>query len=138
MPTQTIGGILARSLINPNIKINTQVQIAQALVQGLPIPLDGQGNVSQRDLSKTPNIAADGFYKGLGIIYDGDTRGALGMRIFPASMAFRRAPRIKFSPPPRGMHDRTPNPTPRDERDSRSRFWNPLRLGRTESESAYS
>jgi hypothetical protein len=72
MPTQTMGGILARALINPSIKINTQVQIAQALVQGAQIPIGPGG---QQVPVQIPDIAADGFYKVLGIDFDGDTRG---------------------------------------------------------------
>jgi hypothetical protein len=77
MPTQDINGILARSLINPNIKINSLVQIAQSLVQGAQFPIlaNTDGTLDQSTQLKTPNIAADGFYKVLGITYDGDTRG---------------------------------------------------------------
>lgn len=74
MPTQEIGGIMARSLINPSIKINTSVQIAQSLVQGAqytPGP-DGSIAVSQQTI---PYVSADGVYKVLGITYDGDSRG---------------------------------------------------------------
>jgi hypothetical protein len=72
MPTQTVGGIMARILINPSVKINTSVQIAQSLVQGAQLPLGPDGNIAP---NLTPNVAADGFYKVLGIDFDGDTRG---------------------------------------------------------------
>jgi hypothetical protein len=77
MPTQDINGIMARSLINPSIKINTLVQIAQALVQGTQFPIKNNsgGVLDPVTVSQTPNIAADGFYKVLGIDFNGDTRG---------------------------------------------------------------
>jgi hypothetical protein len=73
MPTQEIGGIMARALINPNIKIYSSVNIDQALIQG------GQyenvaGSVEASRMTM-PYVAADGVYKVLGIAYEGDSRG---------------------------------------------------------------
>ena len=72
MPTQEIGGIMARCLINPQIKIYTSVQIAQSLVQSAQIPNDIDAPPRQNQL---PSVAADGAYKVLGISYEGDSRG---------------------------------------------------------------
>ena len=71
MPTQEIGGIMARALINPNIKIKTQVQIAQGLINPGQLPLGPDGTLAPLTM---PSTAADGVYTVLGIIYDGDTR----------------------------------------------------------------
>jgi hypothetical protein len=72
-PTQEVGGVMARCLINPNIRIWSQVQIAQSLVQSAEqTPLaDGSGVVP----FQLPDVAADGLYSVLGITYTGDTRG---------------------------------------------------------------
>src|SRR5664280_637345 len=72
MPTQEIGGIMARALINPQIKIYTSVQIAQSLVQSAQIPNEFDAPPRQNQL---PSVAADGAYKVLGISYEGDSRG---------------------------------------------------------------
>ena len=72
MPTQEIGGIMARALINPQIKIYTAVQIAQGLIQGAQQPIAADGTLGP---SQIPSTAADGVYKVLGITYEGDSRG---------------------------------------------------------------
>jgi len=79
MPTQEIGGIMVRSLINPKIQINGLVQINQADIQKLPLtPIiyDGNGNAIYAPQSvDLAQIAADGIYRVYKIEYDGDTRG---------------------------------------------------------------
>jgi hypothetical protein len=74
VPTQTLQGIMARCLINPAIKIGTQVQINQKDVIGAyaPIGSAGQEEVTQAQL---PSIATDGFYTVYKIDATGDTRG---------------------------------------------------------------
>jgi hypothetical protein len=75
MPSQTIGGILARCLINPSIKVHSQVQINQADIQGAfagPITEAGQQDLTQAQLQL---IATDGLYTVYLIHTSGDTRG---------------------------------------------------------------
>jgi hypothetical protein len=74
MPTQTIKGIFARCLINPAIKVHSQVQINQKDIQGAyaPITVQGDQTITQAQL---PSIAADGLYTVYRIDVDGDTRG---------------------------------------------------------------
>lgn len=76
MPTQEIGGIMARSLINTNIKVGGLVQINQADIQGLlqGVNPDGSSNVALNS-TQVGSIAADGIYKVFKIDIDGDTRG---------------------------------------------------------------
>lgn len=86
MPTLQIGGVMARSLINPNIKVNGLIHIDQSLVQGLlpQVSPDGSAEPSGTEelasgLSSAQmdqaGIAADGIYRVFKIDYSGDTRG---------------------------------------------------------------
>lgn len=74
MPTQSIEGIFARCLINPQIKINTQVKINEGDIQSgaTPITSTGQEQITQQFLSPK---AADGLYTVYRIDASGDTRG---------------------------------------------------------------
>jgi hypothetical protein len=78
MPTQEIGQVLARCLINPSIRPGSLVQIAQGLIQPLVIQQDlpngpqNQGYVIPVGLQA---IAADGIYLVFAIDVSGDTRG---------------------------------------------------------------
>ena len=78
MPTLMTGGVYARALINPRLKVNGLVHIDQSLIQGL-IPELGPGGIvplTQRPGSIIyPNLAADGIYKIYKIDVDADTRG---------------------------------------------------------------
>jgi hypothetical protein len=76
MPTQEIGGIMVRSLINPAIKVGGQIQINQADIQqqlqptsttGALTPFTGGPDYAQ--------IATDGLYTVFRIDVEGDTRG---------------------------------------------------------------
>jgi len=74
MPTQTLQGILARCLINPSIKMHSQIFIDQKDVIGAyaPITVTDQQQITQALL---PNIATDGLYTVYRIDVTGDTRG---------------------------------------------------------------
>ncbi|SCD25498.1 phage protein [Brucella inopinata] len=75
-PVQTMNGILARCLLNPNIRIGGQVKIDQASVNEFMggLALTGQADPSTHT-SFRPSIAEDGGYKVLQISTIGDTRG---------------------------------------------------------------
>ena len=79
-PQQTEGGIVARCLLNPAIKIGTQVQIDEASINGAERnnTVDGGfGNVgnANTNLNNTGQIAADGLYRVLYLEIEADTRG---------------------------------------------------------------
>lgn len=74
MPTQTIGGIMARCLINPSIKVHSQVKIDQADIIGAYAPITTAGNEAITQ-SLLPQIATDGLYTVYKIDVVGDTRG---------------------------------------------------------------
>ena len=82
MPEQTFQGIMVRSLINPDIHLNSLIKVDVKSVQeatwdfgegGTPYPTPG-GGPSGSNL-QIPSIAADGVYKVLQIITYGDTFG---------------------------------------------------------------
>lgn len=77
MPTQQIGGILARSLINPALKINGSVQIDQSLIQQMQLPIGPDGQLAPE--ATGPDVplinGSDGVYKIYRIDISGDTRG---------------------------------------------------------------
>jgi hypothetical protein len=78
MPTLTIGGVYARSLINPRLKVNGLVHIDQSLIQGLIPELGPGGTIAPGSMPGSltyPNLAADGIYKVFKIDVDADTRG---------------------------------------------------------------
>lgn len=77
-PEQTVDGIRARCLINPNIMVGGRVQIDnKAINQTLqrdpnaaPVPYNQWAG-----LQLLANVSADGLYRVLVIEYEGDTRG---------------------------------------------------------------
>ncbi|WP_145538567.1 phage protein [Yersinia kristensenii] len=90
MPQQTIGGgVNARSLINPNIRLNGLIQLNQESVyratlssrdvqmaDGRIEEVDRDGNKTAGGIESQPaSIATDGVYIVRGISYTGDTRG---------------------------------------------------------------
>jgi hypothetical protein len=74
IPTQTIQGIMARCLINPSIKVHSQVMINQFDINGgaAAINVAGDNTIGQANLA---HIAADGLYTVYKVDVDGDTRG---------------------------------------------------------------
>ncbi|MBB3811467.1 hypothetical protein FHS81_003582 [Pseudochelatococcus contaminans] len=73
MPEQTMGGIQARCLLNPDIQVSGQVQIDQSSVsKAMMSSIDINQDVDRYFL---PGIAADGMYKVLYMSMIGDTRG---------------------------------------------------------------
>ena len=81
MPTLCPDGIYARTLINPQMHVDGNVQIDQSLIQGyLPtlgvggIPLPGQVPAGS-DPGTVASIAADGMYRIVKIDTEADTRG---------------------------------------------------------------
>lgn len=79
LPEQTEDGLSVLCLLNPKIKIGTQLQIDQKSVQRANIPNDVAFLALPKDqLDKTdffPPVADDGFYKVLVAEHRGDTRG---------------------------------------------------------------
>ena len=75
VPTQTIQGIMARCLINPSIKIHTQVQINQADIMGGAAPITTTDPNAELGQSMLAPIAADGLYTVYKVDVNGDTRG---------------------------------------------------------------
>ena len=72
IPVQTMDGIVARALINPDFKIGSQIKIDQSSVQGLMMGTSLDADVVH---STKPDIAADGYYKIILLQFSGDTRG---------------------------------------------------------------
>jgi hypothetical protein len=70
-PNQTNDGIVLKCLLNPNIKIASQVQVNQSDIQRQLIDDNTEGG----DTGAPSPIAADGFYRVLIAEYVGDTRG---------------------------------------------------------------
>ena len=78
MPTILIGGIFARTLINPQMRCHSLVHIDEALIQGMLPQLISDGNILPyyRDgAQQVAAIAGDGVYKIFKIDVDADTRG---------------------------------------------------------------
>jgi hypothetical protein len=77
LPQQTAGGILAKCLLNPNIKIGALVQINNASIQRdlLGGQLLFSPNASQAFPAFQPKITADGIYRVYVSEFEGDTRG---------------------------------------------------------------
>ncbi len=80
IPTQTEDGIIVQSLLNPVLKVNTHVQIAQDAINQAERDngLTAQGrdvNEKNTNLSYTGKIAEDGLYRVVFLQRDGDTRG---------------------------------------------------------------
>jgi hypothetical protein len=74
MPSQTIGGIFARCLVNPAIGIHSQVQINQGDIQGAQPAISNTGE-EQITFASLPPLATDGLYTVYRIEKNGDTRG---------------------------------------------------------------
>ena len=72
LPQQTQLGIIARTLINPLIKVGALVKIDQKSVQRIRIDPSYMG-VGQ--VAKLPHVAQDGLYRVLVADHFGDTRG---------------------------------------------------------------
>jgi hypothetical protein len=73
MPTLEIGGLWARCLINPAIRVGGQIKIDQASVNPLEVPTVAQTGKPATGIY--PSAAADGIYTVFQIDYDADTRG---------------------------------------------------------------
>jgi len=73
LPEQTQGGIMARCLINPEIRPGCLVKIDQASIQQQRLNI-GVGAINAPGWN-IPDISADGIYRVLAIDYMGDTRG---------------------------------------------------------------
>lgn len=77
-PQQTEDGIIARCLINPAIKVHTQVKIDQSSINGAEQdnnPITGPASQKNFNLNNTGQIAADGIYRVIFMEIEGDTRG---------------------------------------------------------------
>ncbi|MBL0320450.1 MAG: hypothetical protein IPP74_14340 [Alphaproteobacteria bacterium] len=72
-PNQTNDGIIAKCLLNPNIKIASSIQINQNDIQAQLI--EDQPTSGSTQASSPSPIAADGFYRVLLAEHNGDTRG---------------------------------------------------------------
>lgn len=72
MPTQTMGGIEARCLLNPQILPGSLIKIDQASIQTQQISLNYG---SQAQNANIPPVDADGLYKVIRRQHHGDTRG---------------------------------------------------------------
>jgi hypothetical protein len=73
IPEATNNGIEVAALLNPNIKIGTQVQIDNASINQTQI--NSQGFPSYTDITFVANTTNDGFYKVLVVTHLGDSRG---------------------------------------------------------------
>jgi len=69
MPTQTVDGIVVKSLLNPNIIPGRQIRLDNASIQGAQISVDYTA------VNYFPSTDADGFYKVYATHQTGDTRG---------------------------------------------------------------
>ncbi|MCX5516240.1 hypothetical protein C3941_19815 [Kaistia algarum] len=97
LPTQTLDGIEVRTLLNPQFKIGSIIQIDQASVQDAPL---GPSIPDEVKNSMIPSTADDGFYKVYVVDHAGDSRGnpyftdlvcirADGKGIIPAAISQR-------------------------------------------------
>ena len=78
MPTLEIGGLYARTLINPQMHMFSMVHIDQALIQGMLPQLITDGTINPAYKSTAVNVVnatADGVYRIYRIDVDADTRG---------------------------------------------------------------
>ncbi|WP_089177155.1 hypothetical protein [Bosea sp. AS-1] len=72
LPVQTIGGIIVRMLLNPQIVPGTKIKLDQGSVQEAAFSPNYTAAVQN---SMIPSIAEDGFYKVLVSEHHGDTHG---------------------------------------------------------------
>lgn len=78
MPTLEIGGLYARTLINPQMKFHSLVHIDEALIQGMLPQLISSGEIApgtDKGAINVASIAGDGVYRIYRIDVDADTRG---------------------------------------------------------------
>lgn len=78
MPTLELGGLHARTLINPQIVMHSSVHIDQSLIQGMIPRLISDGHIDPGYLEGAPQMATitgDGVYRIYRIDVDADTRG---------------------------------------------------------------
>jgi hypothetical protein len=93
-PEQTEDGIQVKCLLNPQIKVGSQVRINNADIQQAELGLSLSSTQSNAFL---PSIAADGLYRTLVVEHSGDTRGqewytdliciAVGQAVTPGLLA---------------------------------------------------
>jgi hypothetical protein len=69
IPTQTVDGIVVRSLLNPNIQPGRRLQLDNASIQ------QAQFGADYTAINNYPSLDADGFYKVYAVSQTGDTRG---------------------------------------------------------------
>ncbi len=74
MPIQSTNGIIVRMLIDPSIKVNSQIQVDEGSIQRAEVNLT-YGGAPLNDVPFLPSIASDGIYRVVAIDYNGDTRG---------------------------------------------------------------
>jgi hypothetical protein len=74
MPTQEIGGVMVRSLINTRIKVGHRIQINQRDIQPLALQPQPNGDAAIYN-PQLGQIAMDGIYTVFRIDVTGDTRG---------------------------------------------------------------
>lgn len=75
MPVQTIEGVEARCLLNPQLKVDGKVKINEASIQKAKYNVDWQNSYEVQRDQLDRIIAADGIYKILALTFTGDTRG---------------------------------------------------------------
>lgn len=71
-PEQSQVGIAVRALINPQVGVNTILQLNNGDIQQQVL---NQNNTGQAENSMIPSLASDGKYKVMKMSWDGDTRG---------------------------------------------------------------
>lgn len=73
MPQLTMSGLRAECLMNPKIKIGSQVQIDSSLIQTENYDTEYSQQGLDQDFKQA--FGADGFYNVVAVTHDGDTRG---------------------------------------------------------------
>lgn len=73
MPQETVNGIIVRSLINPRLKINGKVEIAEKSINRAPWLLNYDDSTTNQMLATLGT--SDGVYRVIGLERRGDTRG---------------------------------------------------------------
>jgi hypothetical protein len=71
MPVQTLDGIVVRILINPNVKVNSVIQLNNDDIQTATLNFNNSGQLQN---NKLPELSPTGMYRVLQIQYDFDTR----------------------------------------------------------------
>lgn len=76
LPQQTQEGIMVRTLLNPNLKINSLIKIDNASIQQARIDILLNGAQTPQQALNLPDISqSDGVYQILALDHNGDTRG---------------------------------------------------------------